>query len=955
MFKKTLISLAVASSLGLTGCLSSGDEGANANPDYKITDTTIDTSLVRPVFDPILTSPTFSVPSGFDLVYLVGAGQSANYDFTGFSRGTDPASTAINDLEGTSTTAPIDIPFDGSLDPSTAVLGDTVHLVPVRMDPVSAYTPNIELTADPSFIDLDNPNPGGPFDVAKLADQNVRVEVVSLLNADGERNDVLRITPLEPLAPQTKYLVVVTDGLKAADGSSTAQSVPYENTIGDGPLFGSFSTIRGLLNGAVSLAQGWKASQGNTDGITLAYTMTTSNTKTVFEAITSPATYLTTLGQQVVLYSALGAAREVLEARATQYQTVTASEAFAAVADALGGSPQDLEVAQAVGAAVQPYLASIAAGDDPSLAEQVVGSAVPGLPFPKPTSTKFYSATTDTANNLTAIAASDSAALKVAASTVSVTEGAIQLPYYLDLPGSDGKGLVDGVWRGSETLETTMNGTIDALKATNPTLRNFEFPRDTDDTFNVTQYMPFPQEKAKVVAPMTVFYPELGVAGGACDNTVTDVVIFQHGITQDRSNAIIPAINIVAQSLPAGKCVAVVAIDQPLHGLSGDTVGAIPGLTPAGQYIDEADFPNADKLGERHFMYTDKGGLQPELKTDITEVSSGSLFLNLLSFPTARDNTRQGVMDLLNLAATINSGGFDLDGGDNSTTGTRFLGNELQGATFHFVGHSLGGITGTVFSALATDPVLRTDYDDIPGVSALYPSLASVSLMNTGSQLTRLVENSQSFGPTVLGALQNLAPQGTTDFESFLNVFQATVDNTDPATYGKALGANSVSPGFGLLISEVVGDLTVPNEANVNPAQLEGFAGAKSSPLAGTEPLMALIDLGVNGSNNNLADGASVSLISGSNQVPVGSPAKAASFYFGQNPCVDANHGTFVAPVTPPDPKDAVCPNGSDTSGAFTGMIAEVIGNITQQAIPVKAPSELGNTDTIDNALDQDK
>src|SRR5690606_9814138 len=82
MFKKTLISLAVASSLGLTGCFDSGSTGNNANRDYNITDTTIDRSLVRPIFDPNPLSPAFSVPTHFDLLLLLGATQDATAAFT---------------------------------------------------------------------------------------------------------------------------------------------------------------------------------------------------------------------------------------------------------------------------------------------------------------------------------------------------------------------------------------------------------------------------------------------------------------------------------------------------------------------------------------------------------------------------------------------------------------------------------------------------------------------------------------------------------------------------------------------------------------------------------------------------------------------------------------------------------------------------------------------------------
>ena len=73
MFKKTLISLAVASSVGLTGCFDSGETGANANPDYQIEDTTIDRSIVRPIYNPnpIAEEPAF--PINADLILLLSA------------------------------------------------------------------------------------------------------------------------------------------------------------------------------------------------------------------------------------------------------------------------------------------------------------------------------------------------------------------------------------------------------------------------------------------------------------------------------------------------------------------------------------------------------------------------------------------------------------------------------------------------------------------------------------------------------------------------------------------------------------------------------------------------------------------------------------------------------------------------------------------------------------------
>ena len=302
MFKKTLISLAVASSVGLTGCLSGGDEGANANPQYRIEDTTIDNTLVRPVFNPILTAPDFTIPANYDLVLLLGAGQSTNYDFTGFTSGVDAASNTISDLAGFSTSGQLDVRFNGSIDPSTVVENQTVHLVPLKMLPVSDNTPDIELTANPSYI-----NSADPFDVTKFASQDIRIEVISL---DGGTDNAIRITPLNPLENQTKYLVIVTNGVKATDGRSTAQSIGYSQMAGDGPLGTSaLQSVRDLVQGGQALAEGWLGANGINQDVTLAYTVTTSNTQTVLNSITAPATYLTKLGQQVV-FGPAGSSRQ---------------------------------------------------------------------------------------------------------------------------------------------------------------------------------------------------------------------------------------------------------------------------------------------------------------------------------------------------------------------------------------------------------------------------------------------------------------------------------------------------------------------------------------------------------------------------------------------------------------------------------------------------------------------
>ena len=168
--------------------------------------------------------------------------------------------------------------------------------------------------------------------------------------------------------------------------------------------------------------------------------------------------------------------------------------------------------------------------------------------------------------------------------------------------------------------------------------------------------------------------------------------------------------------------------------------------------------------------------LQP-VATDLANISSGSLFINPLNMMNSRDNLRQGVVDLLNVAASIQT--MDIDG----NPGTQ---GDLAGVPVNFIGHSLGGISGTVFASLANDAtlnfVLNSTYDQAgaPLDNFTFPTLGSVVLHNTGGQVTRLIENSPSISGRVLGGLANAGvTQGSSDFESFFYVFQSISDAGD--------------------------------------------------------------------------------------------------------------------------------------------------------------------------------
>jgi len=953
MFKKTLISLAVASSLGLTGCLSGADEGANANPDYKIDDTTIDRSLVRPVYHPNpLAGENAAFPINSDLILLLGATQSANFDFTGLSTGSTPADDAVNRLSGFSTSGAFSLKFDGSLNPASVLANASVFLVPLNVGPAVASAPLALPNTNPTSIVT--ADPFGQGLETPLVQPKFRADVVSL---DGGTDNAIRVVPLEPLEEGQKYLVIVSDAVQGANGKSitrSVQDVELANGVLGNPALGN---VKSLLQNLDALANGFLAANNTGSNSALAYSFTTNSDKNVLKAMMAPAAFGTALGQKIGFTAQLKVIRD-------NYPTLNFSQlteklgAIAVKAGQLQQGELDPSTLTAAELASITRLSQIT----PRITPENIGAAIANevgksLHIPVPRPSFFYPA--KSAATLATIANLDDAnPIKAAAQQVQVSQGAITLPYFQSLPGDDGTGIVTGSWSGSTSLEAGLNESLQ------PGEQTFSFLRDIDGKLNVNGYFPFPQQKANTTVPVVVFHPVLnGTAAqpGACVNAESGkpngVTIFQHGITVDRSVSMLPAI-LLAQ----GACQTVVAIDQPLHGLAGATNGRVPGLdtldeatltATIGQVLQApgvAGSPlepqlnaliNADYIGERHFGYTSNAQLQP-VEAGAADISSGSLFINPGNMMNSRDNLRQGVVDLLNVAASIQT--FDIDG-NYATRG------DLAGVPVNFVGHSLGGISGTAFASLANDGTLNTTLNGIyqsagaPLSSFTFPTLNSVVLHDTSGQVTRLIENSPAFSGSLLGGLAAAGvTQGSSNFESFFYVFQSVVDASDPVNFAKDLGASTSN----ILISEVVGDTTVPNEANVNT-----LGNAFSAPLAGTEPLMALIDLGAGGSS--LADGSEgLGIID--TTTPTGSAMPVASFFDGTNPCADANHGTFIGPIAP----NENCPGGAaDTSVAFSAMITQTAQALSAQPIPGQsAPAvgaSLGSSQTIDKALDQNQ
>ena len=309
--------------------------------------------------------------------------------------------------------------------------------------------------------------------------------------------------------------------------------------------------------------------------------------------------------------------------------------------------------------------------------------------------------------------------------------------------------------------------------------------------------------------------PKVGqnYGNGACA-TPFPVVMYVHGITGARTNSLAYSAGL------ASHCIATVAIDLPLHGIApitsnSDGEDIDNAVLPFTVQPDLAAFtaspyagvaatmtPTFDNLTEQHDSISQNGsGIRGAMDfdgtvtvngTDGTPASgkSGSTIINLFNFTRSRDNIQQAVVDLLNLNAS-------LDNIDDK------LGDGVLDLNKVFVaGHSLGAIFATTYVAVNNDPAVlaaNTNLNEIQGVI----------LANGGSQLTKLLENSPSFGPSILGSLANAGiTQGSSSLEAYLSVLQASIDSVDPVMTGGLLAET----GTPIVLFNMVGGDALPTD-----------------------------------------------------------------------------------------------------------------------------------------------
>lgn len=886
MFKKSLLSLAVASSLALTGCLDSGSSSKNAHPTPEFSNTPTE-GRTWPVFNPL--QEQIPIPSDLIIDQAQGDG---TYGVT--PDPTNPVISALNELSGASTVAPIDIEMSGAIDPKT-VNEHSVFLIGLE------YASGSPLQG---FAIGEAPTIG-------------HIPMIGATRIELDGKDFIRINPLEPLKPATRYIVVITNQVKDAGGQPLISDLVYGNTASDADLLhDGLAPVRKLVKGLWEpvAAKFFQAINGSRQAanlsplsrqdIVLSFSLTTSGDEKVVEYIANPAKWL---NDQITTFVRLSAVKAVLAQQPTADYNMLNQQADAAVA----AFPSE---------AIQKAMGPVFEYAPPNgcmglTGDTAIGCAATALasqfPFPVP---KDRSDTIELGMPLPVPAVSIVAGSLPGAPDANVVQGSIELPYYL---GTDASTVQTQSWQANDALATAINTAFREIGLSLP--HGLAIDPDTGNPIpetikstTVNYLFPFPKVKEESVkVPMVSVYNRAAVEA----DQKLPVVIYQHGITTDRS-----AILSVGSVLAANGY-AVVGIDLPLHGIGAFTTAdqrelALTLLTKAGR-IDETtpapvvegtidavinktfstgalqqiindvcsatapsfsvDFtdPEAVALGklqvmggacgelgqapmvsavglessvanvgsripgiartddERHFNLTvDAEGKPTAMDFANGTGKSGDLFINLLNFTNTRDKIRQNSVDLLNLLQSLSKVDLDKDGNP-----------DFDMSRVYFVGHSLGTIGGTAFVAAA---------NSTPSL----PDVKAATLLTPASGIVRMLENSPQFAPTIVGGLYQRAniQQGSENYELFLRTLQATLDSTDPINFadnlsGIATDSFQTNAATGILITEVAGTAD-PNGNTLFPSdqttiieagtvQLETQFGKPVSPdyLAGSEAL----------------------------------------------------------------------------------------------------------------------
>ncbi|MEE9692759.1 VolA/Pla-1 family phospholipase [Aeromonas hydrophila] len=592
----------------------------------------------------------------------------------------------------------------------------------------------------------------------------------------------LNLVPMKPLNPSSYYMIVATDSLKDSSGNAVKAGNDYgnyKNNVGS-------NAQEQTINGLIALQEGlFKAATGvSTDHVIFSDWFGTQSGADVLVAVKGAAASV--LKSPTLDAAALWKqdAKGNTSLPGTYTLSVTGSNAFLTQLDAEQFLPQEQKDAIATafgpGAPLNPIAQATKVYTGTVKLPYFLSSPATAGSWDKAKTQSWHGAIPSLYAIANALKAGDS-------EVISGLVGAGVDPALLAT-------LIADPTRQAELL-------AEASKLIGVTLTSGGKPLDAEQ--NIGRFNPLPKLEEVQSVPMRVFAKD-------ALNTITDVIIYQHGVTSVKENAYALALGQIYAGMQAGKKVALVVIDHPLH-------------------------------GERGFA------LSGSMAT-VTTSENPTPYLNLSYLTVARDNLKQSVADLLGLRLAV---------GLANAKGA--LG--VAGIKVHFLGHSLGAISGTNLLAVANQPIGNAQAD------ALF-KFDTGGLAMPGGGIAPLLLNSPTFGPTIkMGVLTSGSAELKAGFTAyapncktavptcFVNEFlpslsttqqaaaastlqsysfaaQSVLDSADPINLGRGIQSS-----FPLFATEIVGDGALSLSDQVIPNSIA------SAPLGGTEPLFKVLAL----------------------------------------------------------------------------------------------------------------
>ena len=207
-----------------------------------------------PLFDPA----TAKIPTTNDLLFKGSTDGTLNIP----NPDNNPAITAINTLDGFSTTIPITAEFDMPLAPSSLVIGDTIHVFEVTKNQQGAIT--------------------------NIVKELTTAEITT--TATGENASILALTPLTPLKESSSYLVILTNDIKDPSGAVAQAPSTYSLVRSTTALTGADVEALEPLRQLVNNMEGMAASKGvDKSKIILSWSFTTQSITPVLNQLATNA------------------------------------------------------------------------------------------------------------------------------------------------------------------------------------------------------------------------------------------------------------------------------------------------------------------------------------------------------------------------------------------------------------------------------------------------------------------------------------------------------------------------------------------------------------------------------------------------------------------------------------------------------------------------------------------